>query len=61
MFVCMILYDTVLLPEWKGLPPIGSLLCDVLVFVTFPHDVLGQVWYFIVSIPNLCMALLFDC
>ena len=25
--------------------------CD---FVTFPHDVLGQVWYLIVSIPDLC-------
>ena len=26
--------------------------CD---FVTFPFDVLGQVWYLIVSIPDLCL------
>ena len=35
----------------KGL---GSLVCDVsLRFVTFPYGVLGQVWYLIVSIPDL--------
>ena len=39
----------------KGLP-LGSLVCDVLGFfcVTFPYGVLGQVWYLIVSIPDLC-------
>ena len=25
------------------------------VFVTFPHGVLGQVWYLFVSIPDLCL------
>ena len=25
-----------------------------LVFVTFPYGILGQVWYLIVSIPDLC-------
>ena len=25
-----------------------------LVFITFPCDILGQVWYLIVSIPHLC-------
>ena len=25
------------------------------VFVTFPCGVLGQVWYLIVSIPNICL------
>ena len=25
------------------------------VFVTFPYGVLGQVWYLIVSIPDLCI------
>ena len=24
-------------------------------FVTFPYGVLGQVWYLIVSIPDLCL------
>ena len=41
-------------PAGKGL--ISWLLfvmlnCD---FVTFPHFILGQVWYLIVSIPDLC-------
>ena len=25
------------------------------VFVTFPYSVLGQLWYLIVSIPDLCL------
>ena len=25
------------------------------VFVTFPYDILGQVWYLLVSIPDLCL------
>ena len=31
------------------------------VFVTFPCGVLGQVWYLIVSIPDLCLLTYFDC
>ena len=31
-----------------------ALVCDVCVFVTFPCGILGQVWYLIVSIPDLC-------
>ena len=39
----------------KGLP-LGSFVYDVsLCFVTFPCGVLGQVWYLIVSIPDLCL------
>ena len=35
---------------------LGSLVYDgSCVFVTFPCDVLGQVWYLIVSIPDLCL------
>ena len=31
-------------------------MCDVCcVFVTFPRGILGQVWYLIVSIPDLCL------
>ena len=31
-------------------------VCDVLLyFVTFPYGVLGQVWYFIVWIPDRCL------
>ena len=44
----------------KGLPLV-SLVCDVfLCFDTFPCCVLGQVWYLIVSIPDLCPLTYFD-
>ena len=35
-----------------------ALLCVMFprVFVTFPCVVLGQVWYLIVSIPDLCLV-----
>ena len=39
-------------------PPAGKGLTTVMfscVFVTFPYGVLGQVWYLIVLIPNLCL------
>ena len=38
-----------------------ALLCVVhsCVFVTFPNCVPGQVWYWIVSIPDLCLPLYF--
>ena len=37
-------------------PPLGSLVCDVfLCFVTVQCGVLGQLWYLIVSIPDLCL------
>ena len=42
-------------------PPAGKWLTSCLsfvvfncVFVTFPYGILGQVWYLIVSIPDLC-------
>ena len=36
--------------------PLGSLVCDVFLYIChFPIDVLGQVWYLIVSIPDLCL------
>ena len=31
------------------------------VFVTFPYGVLGQVWYLIVSITDLCLLPYFHC
>ena len=31
-----------------------ALVCDVCVFDTFPCGILGQVWYLLVSIPDLC-------
>ena len=39
-----------------------ALVCDVYcVFVTFPYGIQGQVWYLIVSIPDLCRLSYFAC
>ena len=38
-----------------------ALVCDVyFVFVPFPCGILGQVWYLMVSIPDLCRLSYFD-
>ena len=36
---------------------VGDVYC---IFVTFPCCILGQVWYLIVSFPNLCHLSYFD-
>ena len=41
-------------PAGKGLTPWLSFVMFNCVFVTFPFGILCQVWYFIVSIPELC-------
>ena len=38
----------------KGLPYWLSFVMFNCVFVTFPCGILGQVWYLIVLIPDLC-------
>ena len=38
----------------KGLTYWLSFVMFYCVFVTFPCGILGQVWYLIVSIPDLC-------
>ena len=41
-------------------PYLLDLVCYMLiVFVTFPRGILGQVWYLIVSFPNLCFPFYF--
>ena len=41
--------------------PLGSIVCEILLFfVTLPCDVLGQVWYLIVLIPDLSFPTFFD-
>ena len=42
------------LPAGKGLTSLLSFVMINCVFVTFPYGILGQVWYLIVSIPDLC-------
>ena len=42
-------------PAGKGVP-FDSLVCDFFgVFVTFRCGVLGQAWFLIVSIPDICL------
>ena len=37
-----------------------ALMCDIFcIFVTFPCGVLDQVWYLLVSIPDLCLLTYF--
>ena len=41
-------------PAGKGLISCLSFVMFNCVFVTLPSGILGQVWYLIVSIPDLC-------
>ena len=41
-------------PAGKGLTSLLSFVVFYFDFVTFPCGILGQVWYLIVSIPDLC-------
>ena len=42
-------------PAGKGLTSWLLFVMFNCVFVTFPCGILGQVWYLIVSIPDLCL------
>ena len=49
-------------PAGKWLPSTLTLVCDVYcVFVTFPYIIPGQVWYLIVSFPDICRLFYFNC
>ena len=48
-------------PAGKGLTSWLSFVMLNCIFVTCQCDILGQVWYFIVSIPNLCHLSYFLC
>ena len=41
-------------PAGKGLTSWLSFLIFNCVLVTFPCGILGQVWYLVVSVPDLC-------
>ena len=51
-------FTSVLAASWffdgKELTSLLSFVMFNCVFVTFPWGILGQVWYLIVSIPDLC-------
>ena len=55
MLSCLIL-ATLWSPAGKGLTSWLSCMGCFCAFATFPCDVLGQVWYLIVSIPDLCLV-----
>ena len=37
---------------------VGDVYC---IFVIFPNAILGQVWYLIISLPDLCLLSNFTC
>ena len=56
-WVCLntrLFIDALWSPAGKGLPSWLSFVMSNCAFVTFPCGILGQVWYLIVSIPDLC-------
>ena len=58
LLYCLVgLCDAVLLSPAGKRADVLALLCVMFscVFVTFPYGNLGQVWYLIVSIPDLCL------
>ena len=52
MLSCLFI-DALWSPAGKGLT-YWLLLVILIVFVTFPSGILGQVWYLVVSFPDLC-------
>ena len=55
MLLCARLFiDALWSPAGKRLTSWLSFVMFNCVFVTFPCGILGQVWYVIVSIPDLC-------
>ena len=39
---------------WERVDLLALVVIFYCIFVTFPCGILGQVWYWIVSIPDLC-------
>ena len=48
-------------PAGKGLTSWLLFVMFNCVFITFPSGILGQVWYLIVSIPDICRLSYFYC
>ena len=49
--VCSLLPCGHLMEETDLLAPVGDVYC---IFVTYPCGILSQMWYLIVSFPDLC-------
>ena len=54
MLSCMSVFDGLWSPAGRGLTSWLSLVMSNSEFCYFPIDILGQVWYLILSIPDLC-------
>ena len=61
MFLCLVflmlsrlLIAALWSPAEKGLTTWLLLVMFIVFFVTYPCGILGQVWYLIVSLPDLC-------
>ena len=60
MSLCASVYMCFVVTCWER-ADLLALVCGVYCeFVTFPFGILGQVWYLIVSIPDLCILTYFD-
>ena len=61
LYLCACLFICALWsPAGKGLTSWLSFVVSNCEFVTFPIGILGQVWYSIVSIPDLCTLTYFQ-
>ena len=54
MSLCASVYMCFVVTCWEGLTSWLSFVVSNCEFVTSPFGILGQVWYFIVSNPDLC-------
>ena len=60
-FVSLVSHVSRLFIAWKGLTSWLLLVLFIVFFViTFPCGILGQVWYLIVSFPDLCRLSYFE-
>ena len=60
MPMCASVYCALLSPAGKGLTSWPTFVVSNCEFVTFSIGILGQVWYLIVSIPDLCILIYFE-
>ena len=57
MSLCASVYMCFMVTCWESADVCG-VCCE---FVTFPNGILGQVWYLIVAIPDLCILTYLQC
>ena len=58
--LCMSVYMCLVVTGWESLASWLSFVVYNCEFVTFLIGILGQVWYLIVSIPDLCTLTFFE-